>query len=236
MKVICDGSFVSYTEVGQTNPLRWKIFRLETDGNFYDESGWLKCKDFFNDWVYTRETKKGMSIYGFSTHNHVMKDIDKEKPGYIGLKNLRLGFFENLKVLNSFLPHKIGIFQDAIWNTGETWKENPILEIPTYYLKNTYRISLLSLLIRLCNIEIVHSSWKDFVTYRYNMQDQNLFNSVKELNLWFNFHPKVEKYIWYCGNSINSETLKNKDAPNYYIHNNGVVNWGVYINTRERKS
>ena len=39
---------ITYSEVGQPNPLRWRIMLRRKD-TLHSQSGLIKCKDFFND-------------------------------------------------------------------------------------------------------------------------------------------------------------------------------------------
>jgi hypothetical protein len=219
MKLTFTPKIYSYSEAGQTNPIKWIVLK-QTDTGFENQSGWLKCKDFFNDWVFTRETTTPMKIYGFNTGD--MTDIDKTKSGFLGIKDYKPEFLVNMKVLNKFLPKPIKV-QEVTSSLGIL----PILDIPVWYMKNTYRISLLSLLIRLCNVNVSHKDWDSFLKYKNNTQDQHLFDTAIKKDLWFKPNKKVEKYVWYCGKDYNN--IKTPVVDTTLVHNNGLCNWGEYL-------
>lgn len=225
MKVIYKG-FGTYSEISQQNSIRWVILKKDGD-NFVSQSSVLKCKDFFNDWVYTRKTGKPMSIYGFDTGK--MTDVDPNKAGFLLVYNLTIQFKDNLHILNTWLEEQgtpgIFILEDYILEELPGDFKSMIIEIPPYFLENTYRISLLSLLIRLMNVDTQFTSWNEVVSFKYNTQDQSLFDRVIKLNLWFNYHPKVKNYIYYAGPEYNSKGT----FQSIFIHNNGVVNWGTFL-------
>lgn len=225
MKVIYKG-FGNYSEILQQNSIRWVILKKDGD-NFVSQSSALKCKDFFNDWVYTRKTGKPMSIYSFDTGK--MTDIDPSKAGFLLVYNLTTEFKHNLHILNTWLEEQgtpgIFILEDYILEELPGDFKSMIIEIPPYFLENTYRISLLSLLIRLMNVKNTFNSWESILNFTYNTQDQFLFDVAKTSKLWFQPHPKIEKYIWYAGEEYNSEKHFNPT----YIHNNGIFNWNNFL-------
>ena len=221
--------FGAYSEIGQVNPIRWVVMKKDENGDFSSQSSTLRCKDFFNDWVYTRKTKKPMKIYGFDTGK--MDDIDDKKAGFVLVYNICPRFLDNLKVLNEFLLEQTpGIFIiDNYVLKGLDVGPSLIIEIPPYFLENTYRISLLSLLIRLMNNDI-YLSWKQILKFAFNYQDAKLFESVKNFNTWFQPHPIIDKYIWFAGKEYNS--MSPHSHVSSFIHNNGVVNWATAIGNK----
>lgn len=207
-----------YSEIGQPNPIRWAILSGSPDAGFQNESSWLKCKDFFNDYVVAYNGGQRFGIYGFSTEG--MKIPAKGEPVYMAVKDWKPPFLTNLDVLNQGIPeaverHMVG--------------EQLILEIPAYYFKNTYNISLLTLLIRLCNIDHTFETFEEFASYKQHaVQDQQLFNTVQDKGKFFNIPDHLKDYVWYAGAQFNDKVFKGQVYQlSSLVHNNGLVSWST---------
>jgi hypothetical protein len=206
----------NYAEEGQPNPMRWMLLSKNEDGSFQNETSWLRCKDFFNDFVCARHTGKFFRIYGFDTSK--MNLGNPEEPVYILLDVLTEQFVYNMGTLNTWLKDEQGMPTIPSSPQGEG---KYLLTVDPVYFKNTYNVSLITLLIRLMNI-----SYKKFFE-----KEKPKWDEVVKKGLFFSKFPeKLKKFVWYCGDKFNSET---KDLPEYQlanlVHNNGVLNWGQYL-------
>lgn len=211
----------TYSEIGQPNPIRWAILSGTPETGFVNESSWLKCKDFFNDYVVAYNGGKRFGIYGFSTEH--MNIPEKGQPVYMAVKDLTSSFLPNLNTLNGGLPEPVGVLKAE--------DDTVVLRIPAYYFENTYNISLISLMIRLCNIDYVFSSYEEFVNYKQHAgQDQNLWNNVVAKGKYFNLPDHLKGYVWYAGEQYNSTKEMQVYQMSSLIHNGGVVSWGAHFN------
>lgn len=210
----------TYAEEGQPNPLRWCILSGTPETGFTNETSWLRCKDFFNDYVVAYNGGKRFSIYGLSTEN--MNIAPKGAPVYIALNALSSAFKNNLGVFNSWLNG-----QDIPVINMLTVDKYYVLEFPEYYFKNTYNISLVSLIIRLLNVDEKFEDFGDVISHKgFAQKDQQKWNVVVQAGIYFNIPEKLNKYIWYIDADNNSE----KGAVNEYnfsslVHNGGTLQW-----------
>lgn len=216
-------NFVSkspYAEEGQPNPIRWAILST-TDGNtFKNESAWLKCKDFLNDYCVAYNGGPRFAIYGFSTEG--MSIPKKGESVYVAVKELTTSFLDNLKMLNKMLPAPIveHSLADGI----------VILDMPPLFWKNTYNISLITLMIRLCNVEHKFASFEEFKKYKlFAQKDQMKWDQVAAKNMFFDIPKKFDEYVWYAGPNYNDK----KECPTYQlaslVHNGGVLSWSKFF-------
>lgn len=219
MKIIGKLSTDTYSEVGQTNPLRWMFLEEKEEGVYQSSSGWIKCKDFFNDVVYFREAGKGFGIYSFDCST---VGTAKGKDVAFLMKGTKEGFDTNLGQLNKFL-HDNG-FPTMTWGLTD---RGFVLTTPSYYWESTYRISLLSFLIRICNINKSVKSWEELLSTKQSGEDQGLLDRVVKENIFFKIPKKYAGYFYYAGKEYNGN--KGKDnTKNFYstvVHNNGMISW-----------
>jgi hypothetical protein len=146
--------------------------------------------------------------YGFSVEGKTLPK--KNNCLYVALDRTTENFLENLKSLP--LPYKL---------TTKLVDGTIILRIPSYYHKNTYRISLLTLLIRLCNVKKKIDVLKTTPT------------NEKDITLWKQINPKLfdalpdpMTYTWFNNIAYNSKVCKSADyTTTSLIHNNGIVAW-----------
>ena len=214
----------TYSEVGQVNPLRWKTLYHHGNGEFTDQSGWIKCKDFYNDTVaFFREGTK-FSIYNYQN------DIKKNDEGvYFLLKYIRdkKSFFEGLKVINHQLRKDLEC-EVGYWDHDN---DEVVLLIPNELWSTTYRISMITMVVRLCNYGTIYKSWEDiWHTDNPAHKFDHAFTpfaikNAKELG--FKVPEQFKKYWWYCGPQHNSEVVKKQTGGT--IHNNGVSNWSMFM-------
>lgn len=223
MKIIGNLSTDTYSEVGQTNPLRWMFLQEREPGVYQSSSGWIKCKDFFNDVVYYRETGTGFQIYGFACDT---VGTAKDKDVSFLLKGTKEGFQDNLGALNAYL-----IGHDLPMITRHETERGQMIVIPSFYWTNTYYISLLSLLIRICNTKESFDLWQSVIDQKIKGDDQGLIDTVKKVGIWFDLPESHKDYFVYI-----NDTYYGKDGQyhgSFYsniIHDNGMLGWYRALN------
>jgi hypothetical protein len=214
----------SYSEVGQRNPLRWKTLFKNEDGSFIDQSGWIKCKDFFNDTVAFFKENSVFSIYGYKN------DIKKNEEGvYFLLKYIadKKTFFQNMEMVNKQLYKDLSCTVEC----QDHEEDEVIICIPNAMWESTYRISLITMVVRLCNYGVKYAEWADLWTSSAPSQQlEHAFSPDAIKNVQengFNVPVKFTKYWYYAGPQYNSETTPKQTGS--IIHNNGVSNWSMYM-------
>jgi hypothetical protein len=215
----------TYAEEGQPNPIRWLILSGTPETGFKNESEWLKCKDFFNDYAVAYQGGKRFNIYGFDTSNmHIPKTGE---PVYIAVKETTEYFDVNMGVVNQWLSDR-GL--PRISCHKGTNDADYVLEFPEYFFRNTYNISLISLIIRLCNIEYFFKDFEEMKVYQtFPQKDQQKWNQVVAKDVFFNIPKKLQEYIWYCGKQHNSKNPPADYALSSLVHNCGVLTWQSYF-------
>lgn len=219
MNVIFKDLPYNLAEIFQPNPLRWAICKPDGKGNAEVISTWIKCKDFFNDLTYTIQTGKNFSIYGFNAASY--SPPKKGQPVYFALKFLFPEFFHNMKILNSFLKEQ-GVPEIEV---EKQQLNSALITVPGYYFERTYNTSLVTLLIRLMNVQTKFTSFDEVLKFDYPQQELNLLNPVKTKGWWFNKFPEAgKKFVWHASKENNSD---NPNLPyiSTLVHNNGVLSW-----------
>lgn len=210
-----------YVEVAQPNPLRWMIVTPTEDGGFKNETGWLKCRDFFNDYVYARHTGKTFAIYGFDTSK--INVAPKDQPMYMLLDVCTQYFQHNLEVLNIWL-----LSQDLPQIEFEHYKDKMwLIALDPLYLESTHHVSLITLFIRLMNQEFEFQDFDAVLTYnKFPYTEQEKLDKIKAKGLFFNLPEKVNGHIWYTGPDYNSKKTPDIGyGMSSTVHNNGVLGW-----------
>ena len=218
MKKIIPGTKTYYSEEGQTNPIKWCLLQKQTNTDFKMVSDWFKCKDFLNDVVVAYKKKQFFTIYAFTAP----KECFPRTTGkfYIGVSKTTTNFQHNLTILNEWLPEKITLF-----NTED--KKSFILGVGKYYFQNTYRISMLSLAIRICNYEVKFESVEDMLEWYPN--------EGNDVSLWGNCKKSwvlPTEDIWVASSNITSLSYKPKGNDyqlKHYVHNSGVKTWQTFF-------
>jgi len=224
MKLILN-NHSTYLEEGQKNPIRWKTLLKMEDGSFTDQSGWIKCKDFFNDSVAFFREGTRFSIY------HYKNDIKKNDEGVYFLLsgiNDKPSFKDNLEVVNHQLFKDLGCVVQYIDHED---KDKAVILIPNALWETTYRISMISMCVRLCNYGYVYQEWADlWSTHAPVCTLEHSFTEDAKKNareLGFKVPEKFSKFWWYCGEKYNSDVVKGGTGGT--IHNNGVSNWSMFM-------
>ena len=208
----------NYSEMSQKNPLRW-VFLFRENETFTAQTGKVKCKDFFNELVYTKKTKIPKTIYGFNTSNFKYN----EEGLYFLLINIQSykSFKHNLKCITG---------KDSPSITARAGADGRcIILIPDYYTSSTYLISMISYLIRCCNTEV---KYDDLGTLVDKTDDLAIGQTGRDLlNKWKLTVPeKYKKYLWYYCPTCNSENLSEPTVS--LLHNNGARSWGQAVETQ----
>jgi len=211
-----------YAEIPQINPLRWEV--LYKKGNTFTlQTGKFRCKDFFNDLVAARKGYK-MCIYGFNC-----ADITTNRAGVW----LRLSEIQDYQQFVSNINSTLNVFYAGTYVPLITMEQldttTVLMFLPSHFFSNTYKISLCTYMIRLCNYGVVFGSFKEALTSLASQEDGAIQDSGKALALdWMLDVPSTyDKYWYYAGKEYNSVK---QPVPNVaVVHNNGVHNWSTHI-------
>ena len=207
-----------YAEMGQPNPLRWRIMHRKGDV-LTSQSHSIKCKDFFNDVVAYRVGKHRFSIYNFKNN------IKFNREGmYLLLTEIanREQFLYNFAVVAVKLEEDLNI---TLQNFDV--EDGVVVLIPQKVLRSTYYVSLLTMMIRCCNYNVKYESWDDFFTKDAPMQTtENAFTKeAKEYTQQNGFVlPEGFAHRWYSS-CFGWSSDSDKPVTATVIHNNGVCDW-----------
>lgn len=203
-------SSVLYTETMQSNNIRWRIL-TPIGEELVTQTAWFKCRDYFNDVVASYNDIGKWCVYGFDTTK--MQLPENGQPLYIQLKNLHPKFKDNLANVNVWLL-------DNQWPMLEFSED--VLILDAFYLKNTYNISLITMIVRMINDEVDFSTKHGFSNDLY---DNNRWVKVCTRGKFFNYTDD-KPYVWYC-NKYYNDCFKNDNYITMLVHNNGVDSWIV---------
>lgn len=200
---------VRYVETHQANPIQYCILK-EKDGVYENVTNWFKCRDFFNDIVYTKQTRKSFSIYGFNSD----LGLSKNDSLFVALNNLIPEFKDNWALVNNYLKDNnlpiVSLF------------ENNVVEIPNFYTKNTFNISLLTALMRFSNYKKLDKI-EDIKTATDNYVEKSILNAIKFP--LFQLPENKQGYVWYMDSGLNDKKEVSASYLPSYVHNNGIISW-----------
>ena len=210
-----------YGELPQPNPLRWRI--MHRDKNLMSsQSGLIKCKDFFNDIVAWKKANMQFTMYDFKNN------IKFNRYGvYFHLTQLhdREQFFANLDIMNERITADMGT--KVSYYPASRSKTSAFVHIPNPLWESTYYISLVTMLIRLCNYAYKYNTWDDFFNEDapLNTVDKAFTKEAKELTKVTGFKlPENVSNLWYCARfNVNSKTTPKPSSA--VVHNNGCSDW-----------
>ena len=208
-----------YAEIDQPNPLRWRIMHRSKDV-LTSQSCLIKCKDFFNDVVAWKKAKKAFVIYGFRNNIKFNREGLYLHLTEVGEMDV---FVNNLYKVNQRVFDDLKVYLEYFIMDDQSI----VILIPNKVWSNTYYISLVSMMIRLCNYNVKYDTWESF------FDDNAPINTVEEA---FNDNAKaftqkngfklLTKYrkLWY--NSTDGwNSASGKELMGSIIHNNGVCDW-----------
>jgi hypothetical protein len=214
----------TYAEIAQKNPLRWQIMKREKN-TLTSQSGLIKCKDFFNDVVAWKNGNHAFNIYNFDNK------IEFNRYGvYFLLTEIadRDMFFANLEVLNSRLQADLNT-KISFYKT--TNKDKVVIHIPNPLWKNTYYISVVSMMIRLCNYAYAYEGWDGFFKEDapLNTVESSFNDQAKARVKEFGFAlPDFAKDCWYFAR-FGYTSKSGKEIIPSAIHNNGASDWALAL-------
>lgn len=204
----------NYTEVGQTNPLRWYLLE-KVDGGFKYQSGIFKCKDYFNDLV-SKYRGLDSNIYGFNTASMTLN----EEGVYVRLVELidAKVFEQNIAKVNE-MARKDG-FPDLVFD--EVGDREAILLIPRKYFDCTWSTSLVTYLIRISNVAVVIADIQNHPTKAVDCPFRNYYDRVFAQG----FKPPLAGHWYYA---MKDYTNLTKPFSFYSVHDNGVAAWMSFV-------
>ena len=207
------------TEAGQSNPIRWALVSKKGDV-LTPKSPWFKCKDYFND-VVAAKHEMFFTQYGFN--NKTMSSY-KDDGAYVMVNFIqdKVAFQKDVEAIMK--PEFPVLFEDLP-------DQMMLLYIPEHYFENTYRISLLTYLIRASNQPVGTPANFESVTQAFKspvvLADHAFPAHIK---------PKLAAIGWDCPNQdlwwwASGANFNNIVCPaggsdlNNSIHNAGVCSW-----------
>lgn len=208
-----------YTESGQANPLRWMIMYRDKD-TLTSQANLMRCKDYFNDLVAMRRGHIFL-VYGFRNDT-----VKFNKWGlYILLTNIGKPEQFIANVNNS-----INVRMKADLGTHiRCWKQDEqsvVIRIPNKVWDNTYAVSLVTMMLRVCNNNIDITSWDDLYasTSPLNTIERSFTPDAKAITKNIGFKAPIDTWYWY-NSSWNGEKGWNSSVGGLTIHNNGCSAW-----------
>ena len=215
-----------YSESPQNNPIRWILLAKVGEDEYESTTQPFKCKDYFNDFVIYKQLGKEFRVHGMRSQQAKFC----ERSGlYVLVYNTTPEFVQNVKNVLQVT------FKDA-WDAsvevtpidksdinGLLQKDNfAILWFSPECLVSTFRISVLTFLIRNCNVPFVVNTYDERI-------DQNLcidgdlpyaaYMCLRDKNFTF---PEQAEYVWYIGEEYNSQGTPTSV---YSMHDNGLRSW-----------
>lgn len=210
-----------YAEEGQPNPLRWINLKHVKDDEFVPVSYLWKCKDFLNDAICAYHHKIPYSIYGFRCDPKEFYNYEwKGMP--ILLLNVKDSWIKNIEnVVNPYLKQEgMPILEPKKINEG--W----FINIPEAYMANTFGISAITLFIRMCNVDVVCTSFEGLMKVPLNAHDVTYCKAA--LSKPFSKFPKKYADYVYMNKGTPPMGVKREGGKVTMVsqmHNCGVVNW-----------
>jgi hypothetical protein len=197
----------------------------QPDGTFIDQSGWIKCKDFYNDTVAYFKEGSVFSIYGYK--NAIKKN---EEGVYFLLKFIKdkPTFFKNMDAVNEQLGSDLGCRVQVLDMDAD---DEVVVCVPLELWESTYRISMITMVVRLCNYGMLYKTWDDIWADKapVNTVEQAFTTEAKAnaKNRGFLVPDKFKEYWFFAGPEYNS--TQNPALTGSIIHNNGVSNWSEFM-------
>lgn len=204
----------------QQNPILWAILRRTGETTFEYLTPKFKCKDYFNDFVSYIQYKASFQIYGMQS-SWVEQDVNGSV--WVEVSNLGSQFEHNFKTCLPYYFEKFGVYI----HYNQHQDSSAILEFRKECWSNTLIISVLTLIIRNCNLNTKFSSRTDLFNFLF-YRDCN-YNTVTVFVLGtdkLDLLPYKE-YVWFAGEALNSTKKKRGwiESNSYIIHDNGITGW-----------
>ena len=221
---------VVYNEAGQRNPLRWRIMHRE-GSTLTSQAGIMKCKDYFNDLVALKKGHK-FNAYGFNNAT-----VQFNKWGlYLHLTEIAKPsqFCDNVDFgINARLKKDQN-------TTIRTWihdEHSVIIRIPTKLWESTYYISLVTMMLRVCNNNVEIQCWDDFFSESSPLITMEFsFNTpAKIISKKIAFKAPLPTW-YYSGPGHNGDTIATTGVNGTLIHNSGVSTWCSSLTEQQRQA
>jgi hypothetical protein len=213
----------NYAEVDQPNPLRFQVY-YEENGTLVPQTGKMKCRDFLNDVVSAR---KGVNFYIYGLDNNTIKT--NEQYVWIRFYNLKQSFTHNWETWVKSMA------EAACGEEIKTYKPSSVsvmMRIPAYFFDYTYRISLLTLLIRLSNYGKNFESLAQALNSGHEVEILHSRAKLVILQQQFNIPDELKEYWFYHNGTYNSKKEFPAYVKNSIIHNNGICSWSNNIEVK----
>lgn len=230
MKIIYShDSTVDYSESTQRNPIRWTLLKSVSQDEYVNTTNEFKCKDYFNDFVAFKHTGKRFRMYGMWSDQAT---FCLDGGLYVLVNNTTPEFAKNVR--NVLKPTFKDLWGATVKVTrlkpDELVGRTPILDhgacllwFSPECLVSTFRISLLSLLIRNCNVDFTVHSYEERIDKNF-LTDGSIpyeyYTALKNKEFAF---PEQAEHPYYLGPDYEDD-----GDEKYYIHNNGVVAWAEF--------
>lgn len=212
-------------ENSQENPIRWAMCKEVSPDVLVNTTPIFKCRDYFNDFVAKKHLKKLFEVYGM---NSDWASFDEQGGAYVLVANLKPKFLENLdNFVNVLLKKNWGFVIKPEDVTVEALDKAPVrltkaklLYFPNEVFTSNYRVSLITLLIRMANQgfpvtpELLAAPTTSFHTFHERMIEGPAWQFLQKGNYVLKDEP------------VNRVGMYANDA--YVLHNNG---WIGYLKT-----
>lgn len=213
----------SYAEEGQPNPIRWTNLKHIGNNEFEPVTSPWKCKDFLNDAVCAYHNKETYQIYGFKCDPKTFYNYEWQGMPIL-LTHCYPEFIGNIdSVINPYLKAEgMPLLQFFEVPQGLFINLDPI------YMKNTYYISKITLLIRMANVQKVCKTMAELAAVPLNLHDKPYHaEAMKKPFSKFNTKKYDDYLYYYKGTVSNGTTLKKGEKLQSVsmMHNCGVVSW-----------
>lgn len=213
---------LSYSEIGQMNPIRWEVAHKLPDGTYEVVSKIFKCKDFLNEVVASYHTKKDLSVYGFKTSYSIMA-LEGIEALPLVLSNVTEEFHHNLEIINKYLTE----INFPILSVEATADKKWLLNLPMKYMESTYYMSHITLYIRCASIKKKCHNMDDLIASQTHTDQVYLNQAIKLKPIhWFKDNQKeyVSQYASHGWKKLFKDV---QSTDGHYIHDCGFINWDV---------
>jgi len=193
------------------------------DGSFETCTPEFKCKDYLNDFVIYNRLGTVFRVYGMDSSMLKYQDGGmyllvtgiKKKDVFVG----NIG-----RVVNEELGRSFGGNISVIDVDGST--ESCILFIPPEMCSNTYRISLISGVLRNCNVAVEFADWQTFLAKsRLRVDCYYDTNTMKMLSERLYNFPQQADFVWVNSVYDNVKCSQPSSVGEYMVHDAGVNGW-----------
>jgi hypothetical protein len=151
-----------YSEISQSNSLRYMMLKRDSEHTFNNTTNEFKCRDFFNDFAYSLNTGEEFTKYGmFST----AAKLDVEDRVWMLLKYTAFGLKHNInavllpKLKETWADIDINIHPNIIVNQRKPTC-TLLISLNKACFASTFRISVITQVLRNCNRDTCFENWE----------------------------------------------------------------------------